>query len=82
MENELLTHLNKLHTTALGIERIKKNLSLNTSDVVAWCKEKTENADHIIRKGKNWYVHVDGVILTINAYSFTIITAHKEKARV
>ena len=82
MENELLTNLNKLHTTTLGIERVKKNLSLNISDVVAWCREKTKNADKIIRKGKNWYVYVDGAILTINAHSFTIITAHKEKIKI
>ena len=81
MKNELLTNLDKLHTTTLGIERIKKNLGLDTADVVAWCKQKTENADSIVRKGKNWYVHVDNVILTINAHSFTIITAHREKKK-
>ena len=79
MESELLTNLDKFHTTTLGIERIKKNLNLNTSNVVAWCKEKTQKANSIIRKGKNWYVYVDGIVLTINANSFTIITAHKEK---
>lgn len=82
MKNELLNNLDKLHTTALGIERIKRNLSLNTDDVVVWCKRKTKNADNIIRKGKNWYVYVENIVLTINAHSFTIITAHKEKARV
>ena len=82
MENDLLNNLDKLHTTTLGIERVKKNLSLNISDVVAWCREKTENANKIIRKGKNWYVYVDGAILTINAHSFTIITAHKEKRKI
>jgi len=81
MSNELLNNLDKLHTTALGVERIKKNLGLNTVDVVAWCKEKIKNADSVIRKGKNWYVYVDNVILTINVHSFTIITAHKEKVR-
>ena len=34
----------------------------------------------IIRKGKNWYVSIDDIIITVNAYSYTIITAHKEKA--
>ena len=82
MDNELLASLDKLHTTALGIERVKKNLSLDNDDVVAWCKQQAKNADNIIRKGKNWYIYVDNVILTINAHNFTIITAHKEKARV
>ncbi len=79
-DNELLTHLDQLHTTELGILRIKRNLSLDTADVVDWCKTKISSPDAIIkRNGKNWYVHIDNCILTINAYSYTIITAHKEK---
>lgn len=75
--NELLMHLNQLHTTELGALRIRRNLSLDTNDVVEWCKMKISSPDAVItRNGKNWYVEADGCILTINAYSFTIITAH------
>ena len=76
--NILLANLDKLHTTELGIIRIKKNLEIKTNNVAAWCKNKTKNADNIIRKGKNWYVYADGSIITINAHSYTIITAHKQ----
>jgi intein-encoded DNA endonuclease-like protein len=76
--NVLLENLDKLHTTELGIIRIKKNLEIKTNNVAAWCKNKTKNADKIIRKGKNWYVYADGSIITINAHSYTIITAHKQ----
>lgn len=77
---ELLNKLDKLHTTELGAIRIRRNLSLDTEDVVLWCKMKIESDDAFItRKGKNWYVNVDGCIITVNAYSYTIITAHKEK---
>lgn len=79
-DNELLRNLDKLHTTELGIVRIKRNLSLNTDDVIEWCKNKINSADAvIIRNGKNWYANVDNCIITVNAYSYTIITAHKEK---
>ncbi len=79
-DNELLKNLDKLHTTELGVERIKRNLSLDTDDVVEWCKTKINSTNAIItRNGKNWYVNVDKCILTVNAYSYTIITAHKEK---
>lgn len=81
MSNELLTNLDKIHTTTLGIERIRRNLGLDTADIIAWCKRKIENADHILRKGKNWYVYVDKCVITINCHSFTIITAHKEKEK-
>lgn len=80
MENELIRNINKVHTTELGIVRIKKNLSLDTDDVVEWCKSKIMEDDAIIeRKGKNWYVTVENSVITVNAYSFTIITAHREK---
>lgn len=80
MKNELLNNLEHLHTTELGVIRIKRNLSLDTEDAVEWCREaiNSSNAD-ITRNGKNWYVRVEGCIITVNAYSYTIITAHKEK---
>lgn len=80
--SDLLTNLDKIHTTPLGIERIKRNLCLNTDDnVVDWCKHKISNSDTIIREGKNWYVHCDDFTLTINANSYTIITAHRDKKK-
>lgn len=81
MKNELLDNLNQLHTTELGVVRMKRNLSLETDDVVKWCKDKISSASTIItRNGKNWYIDVDGCIITVNAYSYTIITAHKGKS--
>lgn len=78
--NDLLRNLNKLHTTRLGVERIKRNLSLDTDDVVEQCKTKVNSVNAVItRNGKNWYANVDSCIITVNAYSYTIITAHREK---
>ena len=80
LDNDLLKNLNNLHTTRLGVERIKRNLCLDTDDVAAWCKTKISSESAVItRNGKNWYVRVDGFIITVNAYSYTIITAHREK---
>lgn len=79
-KNELLQDLNRLHTTELGAVRIRKNLSLDTDDVVDWYRNQIESPDAcILRKGKNWYVRTDGCVITVNVYSCTIITAHKEK---
>ena len=75
--NELLKNLDKLHTTDLGANRIKENLSLDTDDVVEWCKNKiTSDNASIVRTGKNWYVDTGDCIIVVNAYSYTIITAH------
>lgn len=75
--NDLLQNMDKIHTTPMGIERIKKNLKLGEIDVVKYCKEflNEPNTD-LTRQGKNWYAKKGNIILTINAYSYTIITAH------
>ena len=78
MNDDLMANIDKLHTTELGIERMKKNLYLETDGIVAWCKQKAGESDQIIRKGKNWYVSFEDTTITINAHNFTIITAHKK----
>lgn len=80
---ELIQNLDKLHTTELGVGRIKKNLFLQLDDVVKWCREKILDSNAIIvRRGKNWYIDIDNCEITVNAYSYTIITAHKIKNRL
>lgn len=73
----LLANIDKVHTTEMGVERIKKNLKINNNDVVKYCKEKVlDNRCNIYKKGKNFYCEIDNIIITINSYSYTIITAH------
>ena len=74
----LLKNLNQIHTTKLGVERIKNNLNIKTNDVVDWCINKiNDNNCLIVKKGKNFYASIDDYIITINSSSYTIITAHK-----
>ncbi|HHV08987.1 MAG TPA: DUF3781 domain-containing protein [Clostridiales bacterium] len=76
----LRLNLDKIHTTKMGIDRIERNLGLDTKDVVEWCKNKIKLSDcSIIKQGKNYYVTIDNCVITINSYSYTIITAHKLK---
>ncbi|WP_312907042.1 DUF3781 domain-containing protein [Tissierella praeacuta] len=78
----LLSNLDKIHTTKMGIDRIKRNLGLDTKDVVEWCKDKIKLPNSsIIKQGKNYYVTIDDCVITVNAYSYTIITAHKNKGK-
>jgi len=65
----------------MGTERIKRNCQLETDDVVQWSRVQilVETAK-IEMAGKNWYVTVGGYKITVNAHSYTIITAHKAKA--
>ena len=80
MSNALIRNIDKLHTTEMGVERIKRNLGLTNCDAVEWCRTRIMNRSAAIeRQGKNWYVRIDGCIITVNATSYTIITAHKEK---
>ena len=81
MKNDLIENIEKLHTTPMGVYRIRRNLELSddVKDVVAFCRGKILDDKAVItRQGKNWYVKIDGRIITVNAYSYTIITAHKE----
>ena len=77
---ELLNNLDKVHTTEMGVDRIKRNIGEDVEDIVKYSIDKINQDNAVIeRKGKNFYVTVDGIIITINASSYTIITAHKEK---
>ena len=77
-ETTIIENLAKIHTTIMGAERIKKNLQLGDNDPVNYCKEKiSDNRCHIYRQGKNWYCEIDGIRITVNAHSYTIITAHR-----
>ena len=73
----LLSSIDKIHTTEMGVDRIKKNQKLNTNDVVEFCKNKILDKNcNIYKQGKNWYCEIDNIKITINSYSYTIITAH------
>lgn len=79
----IISNLDKLHTTDLGVDRIKRNLCLNVDDVVNWCRQKIQESNsNIIKRGKNWYIEVADCKITVNAYSYTIITAHKLKKQI
>ena len=73
----LLSNIGNIHTTKMGIDRIKKNLKIDTNDVVEHCKNKVLDKNcNIYKQGKNWYCEIDNIKITINSYSYTIITAH------
>lgn len=73
----LLANMDKIHTTRMGAERIKRNLNLDREDAVAFCRNVIADRDcQIDRKGKNWYCQLGNIRITVNAYSYTVITAH------
>lgn len=70
--------LDKLHTTKLGEEHIGKNLNLSeNAEPVEYLKERA--GGEISRVGKNFYFSAENVLITINAGSSTLITAHRQK---
>ena len=73
----LIDNIDKIHTTELGVIRIKKNLKIDVNDVVDYIKNKVldKNA-YIYKNGKNYYVEIDDIIITINSFNYCIITAH------
>lgn len=80
--NDLIKNLDKLHTTELGVARIKRNCLIETDDVVQWSRMQIlDENTKIERAGKNWYIFTGHYKITVNAHSHTIITAHR-KAKV
>lgn len=52
--NGLIENIDKLHTTEMGEDRIKRNVQPEDNDVVLWCRKKIlENSTKIERVGKN-----------------------------
>ena len=78
--NSFIENIDKLHTTEMGKARIKRNLQIETEDVVQWCRTRILDKNALIeRAGKNWHITMDNCRITVNAHSYTIITAHKVK---
>jgi hypothetical protein len=80
-KNYLLTKIDLLHTTPLGVMRMQRNLETNL-DPVEFCKTCLKNQDSIVYlQGKNYYLKLEKdttpILFTINRYSYTIITAKK-----
>lgn len=74
---DLVSNIHKIHTTEMGIDRIKRNLKLENDNVVEYCIEKIKNKNcNIYKQGKNWYCEIDKIKITVNSFSYTIITAH------
>ena len=79
-KDELLNNLDQLHSTEAGIKRLKKNLDIEDGDVIQWCADKIRSKDAMItRTGKNWYINSEHCTITVNASTYTIITAHKDR---
>ena len=78
MKHDKLSIVLKLHTTPMGLDRIKKNLNIK-KDPVEFCKNiiLTQNCK-ISRHGKNFYAEDEDIVITINSQTFSIITAHKK----
>ena len=82
MSKTLPNNINKLHTTLLGADRIRKNLKLASDiDVVLYCKNIVLDKNcRIYKQGKNYYCEINRASykekITINASNYTIITAH------
>ena len=80
---EFLAHIDSLHTTPLGEERIRKNLGLEAGvNPVEFCKrEIISDKCTMVKEGKNWYCSNHEIRITVNSFSYTIITAKRGKVK-
>ncbi|MEE0383594.1 DUF3781 domain-containing protein [Amedibacillus dolichus] len=47
-QHPLITSIENLHTTPLGVQRIKRNLQISCDDVVAYCKNSILQKQSVI----------------------------------
>ena len=74
---KLIENIDKIHTTKMGLERLKKNLKVEDNPI-EYCKNIIlDKNSKTSKKGKNYYCELDKITITINSYTYTIITAHK-----
>ena len=72
--------IDRLHTTELGVVRIAGNIGIPVAEALNWCKSRiSDPCTKKYRKGKNWYYETEDAVITVNASSLTIITAHRRK---
>lgn len=80
--DSFLRRIDSLKSNRLTDDKIRGFLGIQISDVVAWCKERIlKPGAEIVRRGKNWYITSDDVIITINANLLTLQTAHYIKKK-
>ncbi|MBQ4486917.1 MAG: DUF3781 domain-containing protein [Oscillospiraceae bacterium] len=78
----LIDNIDSLHTTEMGLDRIRKNLGTDTADPVGHCMDIILSPGcEVYRQGKNFYCETGTVIITVNSYSYTIITAHLKRTQ-
>ncbi|MBP5367695.1 MAG: DUF3781 domain-containing protein [Bacteroidales bacterium] len=76
--DQVRENIDRIHTTPMGADRILKNLKLTDTDPVAFCKAQILSPNcRIYKDGKNFYCEINGIKITVNSFSYTIITAHK-----
>lgn len=76
-KQDLLSNIDKIHTTELGKKRISKNLNIKENQSIKYCIDIIKNKNTIIYKqGKNYYCENNNIRITINSYNYSIITAH------
>lgn len=73
----LLSNIDKIHTTLLGSERIKKNINIKDNEIEYIKKIILDKESNIYKKGKNYYCEINNIKVTINSYNYCVITAHK-----
>lgn len=78
LRENVISNIDKVHTTRLGKERIVNNIKIDENDIVDYLKNKIQDDKcNIFKRGKNYYCDIDDLRITLNSFNYCIITAHK-----
>ena len=73
----LETNIDKVWISDEVKERVSKNLGIDYVDELEYCKKKIIDPNSEISKfGLNYYCRNGNIVITINASTYRIVTAH------
>ena len=75
--NEIVMEADIVFQSSKPRDCMTKLFKYRAAGIREYCKNRIlEKNCKIYKQGKNWYCETDHIKITINSYSYTIITAH------
>ncbi len=78
-KEQLLSNLDKINVSQISEQVIRGNLHIDPEDnVIDYCRKKlvSENCS-ISRLGSSWFCRIDNIVIPVNMFDYSILTAHE-----
>ena len=75
---QLLSNIDKINISEISEQVIRDNLKIDPDDrVIDYCRQKlTDESCSISRMGSNWFCIIGNIVILVNIFDYSILTAH------